>query len=50
LIHAMETFKDWSGSAFPPITFSATDHAGVESVVLVQVKNGKQTVISDWME
>jgi len=50
LIHAMETFKDWTDSAFPPITFSATDHAGAESVVLVQVKNGKQTVISDWME
>ena len=50
LVNALETFNKWDGGAFPPITYSQNDHAGTESVVLVQVKEGKQTVITDWID
>ncbi len=50
LINSLENFKNWDGGAFPPITYSKNDHAGSESVILVQVKDGVQTVISDWIE
>ncbi|MDP6614774.1 MAG: ABC transporter substrate-binding protein [Candidatus Marinimicrobia bacterium] len=50
LVNALETFNKWDEGAFPPITYSQNDHAGTESVVLVQVKEGKQTVITDWID
>ena len=37
LVNALETFNKWDGGAFPPITYSQNDHAGTESVILVQV-------------
>jgi len=49
LIKGMETFNKWESGAFPPITYTSKDHAGTESVILVQVKNGVQTVITDWV-
>ena len=50
LINAMETFKKWDSGAFPPITYNSNDHAGTESVILVQVKDGVQTIITDWID
>ncbi|MBT3180208.1 MAG: ABC transporter substrate-binding protein [Candidatus Marinimicrobia bacterium] len=50
LVNALETFKNWDGGAFPPITYNQNDHAGTESVILVQVTDGVQNVISDWIE
>ena len=50
LVNAFETFNKWEGGGFPPITYSQSDHAGSESVVLVQINNGEQKIISDWIE
>jgi ABC-type branched-subunit amino acid transport system substrate-binding protein len=50
LVNGLETLKNWDSGAFPPITYNSNDHAGTESVVLVQVKEGVQTVISDWVK
>ncbi|MFQ6677026.1 MAG: ABC transporter substrate-binding protein [Fidelibacterota bacterium] len=50
LVKGMETFNKWKSGAFPPITYTSKDHAGTESVILVQVKNGVQTVITDWVD
>ncbi|MBT3590001.1 MAG: ABC transporter substrate-binding protein [Candidatus Marinimicrobia bacterium] len=50
LVNGLETLKDWDGGAYPPITYSQNDHAGTKSVILVQVKEGVQTVITDWVE
>ncbi|MBC8322966.1 MAG: ABC transporter substrate-binding protein [Candidatus Marinimicrobia bacterium] len=50
LINGMETLKKWDSGAFPPITYNSNDHAGTESVILVQIKDGVQTVITDWID
>ena len=52
LVRGLETLKDWTGpnGSFPPITYSRNDHAGVDKVQLVQMQNGEQVVISDWLE
>lgn len=50
LINGMETFNKWESGAFPPITYTSKDHAASESVILVQVKDGVQTVITDWVD
>jgi len=50
LINALENLKNWDSGVFPPITFSRNDHAGVESVMLLQLQGGKQVEISDWLK
>jgi len=50
LINGLETLNKWDSGAFPPITYNSKDHAGTESVILVQVKDGVQTVITDWID
>ena len=48
-INALENLKNWESGVFPPITYSRNDHAGVESVMLLQLQSGKQVEISDWL-
>jgi len=50
LVNGLETLNKWESGAFPPITYNSKDHAGSESVILVQVKEGVQTVITDWVK
>lgn len=50
LVNGLETLNKWESGAFPPITYSSKDHAATESVILVQVKDGVQTVITDWVD
>jgi hypothetical protein len=49
-VRGLETFKNWDVGSFPPITFNRNDHAGVDKVQLVQMQNGEQVVITDWLE
>ena len=50
LVKGLESFNEWKSDTFPPITYSRNDHAGVDKVKLVQMQNGEQVVISDWLE
>ncbi|GIS71259.1 MAG: hypothetical protein CM1200mP10_08360 [Candidatus Neomarinimicrobiota bacterium] len=52
LVRGLETLKNWTGpnGSFPPITYGRNDHAGVDKVQLVQMQNGEQVVITDWLE
>ena len=51
LIRGMENIKNWNGmGVFPSISYGPRDRAGSESVVLVQAKEGKQKLISEWMD
>jgi len=50
LIRGLETFKNWDEAGSQPITYNRNDHAGAEKVLLVQIQNGKQIIISDWLE
>ena len=50
LVRGLETFKNWDVGSFPPITYGRNDHAGVDKVQLVQMQNGEQVVITDWLE
>jgi len=50
LVRGLETLKNWDVGSFPPITYGRNDHAGVDKVQLVQMQNGEQVVISDWLE
>ena len=50
LINALENFKNWDSGVLPPITYSRNDHAGVESVMLLQLQGGKQVEITDWID
>jgi len=50
LLPGLETLKNWDVGSFPPITFGRNDHAGVDKVQLVQMQNGEQVVITDWLE
>lgn len=48
LIKGLETLNNWENGVFPLITYSSDDHAGVESVILLQLQGGKQVAITDW--
>jgi len=50
LVRGLETLKNWDVGSFPPITYGRNDHAGVDKVQLVQMQNGEQVVITDWLE
>ena len=50
LVSGLESLKNWNNGAFPPITYSRNDHAGVESVILLQLQGGKQVAITDWLD
>jgi ABC-type branched-subunit amino acid transport system substrate-binding protein len=50
LVSGLESLKNWDNGAFPPITYSRNDHAGVESVILLQLQGGKQVAITDWLD
>ena len=48
LIKGLETLKNWESGVFPPITYNRNDHAGAESLYLLQLQGGKQVAITDW--
>ena len=48
MMKGLETLHNWDSGVFPPMTFSRNDHAGVESVILLQLQGGKQVAITDW--
>ena len=50
LVKEGRNLKNWESGVFPPITYSRNDHAGVESVMLLQLQGGKQVEISDWLD
>ena len=50
LIRGMETFNNWDGAGTQPLTYNRNDHAGAESVILVQILDGVQTIITDWLK
>lgn len=50
LIRGMETFNNWDGAGTQPLTYNRNDHAGSEKVLLVQIQDGKQQLITDWLE
>ena len=50
LVKGLESFNEWKSDTFPPITNSRNDHAWVDKVKVVQMQNGEQVVISDWLE
>ena len=41
LIAAAETLKNWSGDVAKNVSYSPTDHRGMTSIFLVQLKNGQ---------
>ena len=49
LIRGLESLKNWESGVFPPMTYNRKDHAGVESVILLQLREGKQVAITDWL-
>ena len=48
LMKGLETLNNWDSGVFPLFTYSRNDHAGVESVILLQLQGGKQVAITDW--
>ena len=48
LMKGLETLNNWDSGVFPLFTYSRNDHAGVESVILLQLQSGKQVAITDW--
>ncbi len=50
LIRGMETFNNWDGAGTQPITYNRNDHAGAEAVILVQIQDGVQKTITEWLE
>ncbi|MEA1881400.1 MAG: ABC transporter substrate-binding protein [Candidatus Marinimicrobia bacterium] len=50
LIRGMETFNNWDGAGTQPLTYNRNDHGGAEAVILVQVKDGVQIPITDWIK
>jgi|TARA_B100000315_G_scaffold20204_1_gene17750 branched-chain amino acid transport system substrate-binding protein len=50
LMEGLETLNNWDSGVFPPITYNRKDHAGVESVLLLQLQGGKQVAITDWLD
>ena len=50
LIRGLESIKNWKSGVFPTMTYSRNDHAGVESVILLQLQSGKQVPITGWLD
>ena len=50
LIKGMETFKNWDGAGMQPLTYNRNDRSGSNKVSLVQIQNGQQKSISDWLD
>ena len=48
MMKGLETLNNWDSGVFPPMTYNRNDHAGVESVILLQLQGGKQVAITDW--
>lgn len=48
-IAALEGLREVDTGVLAPVSFSAQSHAGADSYVMVQVKNGKPTPITDWL-
>ena len=48
LIAAAESIKDWSGDIAKGVNYSPTDHRGITSIFLVQVKGGKLVQIAGY--
>ena len=48
LIAAAESIKGWSGDVAKSVNYSATDHRGITSIFLVQVKGGKLVQIAGY--
>ena len=48
MMKGLETLNNWDSGVFPPMTYNRNDHAGVESVILLQLQDGKQVAITDW--
>jgi branched-chain amino acid transport system substrate-binding protein len=40
LIHALETFRDYTGSLYPKLTYTATSHAGVQGAYVMRSHKG----------
>jgi branched-chain amino acid transport system permease protein len=45
---AAESLKDWSGDLARNVNYSATDHRGMTSIFLVQIKGGKLVQIAGY--
>ena len=50
LIRGMETFNNWDGAGIQPLTYNRNDHGGAEAVTLIQIKDGIQLPITDWIK
>ncbi|MFQ6673724.1 MAG: ABC transporter substrate-binding protein [Fidelibacterota bacterium] len=50
LIKGLESIRDWDSGVLPPFSYGPNDRAGAEVVALVQVKNGQQVMITDWID
>ncbi|MAG20674.1 MAG: hypothetical protein CMF77_00685 [Candidatus Marinimicrobia bacterium] len=51
LIKGLESIRNWDAKGvFPPFSYGRNDRAAAESVVLVQIREGKQTPITEWIE
>ena len=50
LIRGMETFNNWDGAGIQPLTYNRNDHGGAEAVILIQIKDGIQLPITDWIK
>lgn len=51
LIKGLESIKDWDArGTLPTFSYGPNDRAAGEAVFLVQIQEGKQVRISDWME
>ncbi len=48
IIAELEKLKDFHSDIFPPISYSADNHAGVSSYGLAKWKNGKLEVLKSW--
>ena len=48
LIAAAETLKNWSGDVARSVNYSPSDHRGMTSIFLVQVKEGKLVQIAGY--
>jgi branched-chain amino acid transport system substrate-binding protein len=47
-IAALETFKKFNGTLFPNLTFTATDHSGVQGAYMLRSHNGGLVAISGY--
>jgi len=39
-IHALETFRDYTGSLYPKLTYTATNHSGVQGAYVMRSRHG----------